>query len=101
MAYRIDKRRTFAGTGMLADPEYLDELDERRALHGRLIHGKPAKPFAEILDEKMYGKKTPEEPEPPAEKGAIEPHLGLSPSQDAGLVTSGKGRRSGRVIVKG
>ncbi|MFO0724680.1 MAG: hypothetical protein U1E65_12935 [Myxococcota bacterium] len=101
MADRIEKRRTFAGTGMLADPEYIEALDKRRDLHDRLTHGKPARPFSEVLDEKMYGKKAAEEPEAPPEKGAIEPHLGLAPTQDAGLVTSGKGRRSGRVIVKG
>lgn len=101
MGDRIEKRRNFAGTGMMSQPEYLEQLQERRDLHARLIAGKPERTFAAVLHEKMHGPPAPPAEEPPREAGAIEPHMGLSPSQDVGLVTSGKGRRSGRVIVKG
>ena len=101
MGDRIEKRRTFAGTGMLAQPEYLEELEARRARHARLIAGKPERSFQEWLDEKMYGPRVAAIPADPAPPGAIEPHLGLAPTQDRAIVTSGRGRRSGRVIVKG
>lgn len=90
---------------MMNQPEKLEELENRRALHARLISGKPERTFGEILDDKLRAARgeAPPEPEAPKEdeKGARDPHLGLAPSQDSGLVGSGKGRRSGRVIVKG
>lgn len=105
MGGKIEKRRTFAGTGMMSSPEALEELEKRRAQHARLIQGKPEKTFGELLDEKLRAARGEAPPEPeapePQPPGARDPHLGLSPSQDSGLVTSGKGRRSGRVIVKG
>lgn len=110
VADRIEKRRTFAGTGMGTNPDSLEELEKRRDLHQRLIQGKPEKSFGQHLSEKMRKLRgeqdaqdeQPEEQEPEAqEQGAIEPHMGLQPSQDSKLVGSGKGRRSGRVIVKG
>lgn len=85
----------------MSQPEYLEQLQERRDLHARLIAGKPERTFAAVLHEKMYGPPPAPPEEAPRAAGAIEPHMGLSPSQDVGLVTSGKGRRSGRVIVKG
>jgi hypothetical protein len=104
MAGKIEKRRTFAGTGMMSSPERLEELENRRALHARLIQGKPEKTFAELLDEKLRKARGELPPEPPDREdslGARDPHLGLSPSQDSSIAASGKGRRSGRVIVKG
>jgi len=99
MSGRIDRRRGFAGTGMKTDHEFVSELEERRALHDRLTRGKPERSFGDILDEKMHGKPTPEEPEEEPEKGAKEPHVGLSPGQSPSLA-QGKGRAA-RVIVKG
>ncbi len=103
MADRIDRRRNFAGTGMMNQPEYLEQLQERRDIHARLIAGKPERTFAAVLHEKMYGPPVAPPEDAPRDPGAIDPHMGLSPSQDVKLVASGggKGRRSGRVIVKG
>ncbi|MBI4819367.1 MAG: hypothetical protein HY791_24060 [Deltaproteobacteria bacterium] len=98
MADRIEKRQTFAGTGMMNSPEALAELQERKELHARLIQGKAERTFDEIFEEKLHGKPQLETTEPV--KGAIEPLLGLAPSQSADLATSKKGR-SGRVIIKG
>jgi hypothetical protein len=105
MSGKIEKRRTFTGTGMMSSPEYLDELEARRARHARLIQGKPAKSFDDHLRDKMRklsGEAEAEPAEEPAqEQGAIDPHLGLAPSQDASLAAKGKGRRSAQVIIKG
>ena len=89
---------------MQNSPEYLEELDERRALHARLIKGKPEKTFSQFLEEKMRGDdgdSPDEEKDDPPEKGAKDPHLGLSVGQSPDLAKSGKGRRAGRVIIKG
>lgn len=101
MHRRIDRRRDWNGAGGLAEPDYIEKLQERREKHARLIAGKPERSFAAILHEKIYG--PPPEPveEPAREPGAIEPHLGLSPAQDSAIVPKSKGRRSARVIVKG
>lgn len=105
MADRIDKRQSFTGTGMMNSPEYLDELEERRETHARLIRGKPERTFGDIFAEKLQGKPEESESEEEApeeeEKGARDPYLGLAPGQDSSLAESGKGRRAGRVIVKG
>ena len=100
---RIGPRQSFAGTGMQNSPEYLEELEDRRALHARLIKGKPEKTFSDFLEEKMRADDdTPEEEEDEMpEKGAKDPHLGLSVGQSPELAKSGKGRRAGRVIIKG
>jgi hypothetical protein len=102
---RIGARPSFAGTGMNNSPEYLEELEERRTVHARLIHGKPKKAFSDFLKEKMKGEEesTDEESadEEMPEKGAKDPHLGLSPGQNPELAKGGKGRRVGRVIIKG
>jgi len=99
---KIHPRQNFGGTGMMNSPEYLEELEARRAQHARLIAGKPVRTFGEILHEKMHGKPdSPEgEEEETPEKGAKDPHLGLSPAQSPDLAAGGKGRRAGRVIVK-
>jgi len=88
---------------MQNSPEYLEELADRRALHARLIKGKPEKTFSQFLEEKMHGDdQAPEqEDEELPEKGAKDPHLGLSVGQSPELAKSGKGRRAGRVIIKG
>lgn len=98
---RIDTRPRRVGTGDMEEPEYLDELEVRRAKHDRLTRGKPAKPFSSVLRAQMYGDEPEEEEarEPP-EPGAIDPHLGLDPRQDASLASS-KGHRSAKVIIKG
>jgi len=100
---RIGPRQSFVGTGMKNTPEHLEELEERRTLHARLIQGKPEKTFSDFLEEKM--KDDEDEPESSEdekpEKGAKDPHLGLSVGQNPELAKSGKGRRAGRVIIKG
>ena len=102
MSRRIEKRYEFSGSGMLNSPEHLAELEDRRAKHARVIHGKPQRTFRDVLEEKMHGKKeAPKEDEPAPERGAIDPHMGLSPGQPASLTKTGTGRRSARVIVKG
>jgi hypothetical protein len=101
---RIGPRQSFAGTGMQNSPEYLQELEERRILHARLIQGKPEKSFSDFLEEKMKGDdeaESGEDAEEQPEKGAKDPHLGLSVGQSPDLAKSGKGRRAGRVIIKG
>lgn len=101
---KIERRQNFGGTGMMNSPEYLQDLQERRELHARLIAGKPERTFGEILHEKLHGKPEGapdgEEDDTPT-RGAKDPHLGLSPTQSPDLAQSGKGRRAGRVIVKG
>ncbi|MBI2375902.1 MAG: hypothetical protein HYV07_18055 [Deltaproteobacteria bacterium] len=99
MADRIEKRHTWAGTGMMNTPEALSELEQRKELHERLIQGKGPRTFDEIFEEKLHGKPEPEQVEEET-KGAIEPLLGLAPSQSAALATGKKGR-AGRVIIKG
>lgn len=102
MSGKIEKRRSWTGSGMMNTPDKLEELDERRAYHERITRGKPQKPFSQVLHEKMHpDEQKPEPDEQPPEKGAIDPHMGLSPGQSPDLARSGKGRRAGRVIVKG
>ncbi|MEE2902924.1 MAG: hypothetical protein VYC39_11370 [Myxococcota bacterium] len=100
---KIGPRQSFTGTGMQNSPEHLAELEERRTLHARLIQGKPEKTFSEFLEEKMRDdddEGEEESDELPA-KGVKDPHLGLSVGQSPDLAKSGKGRRAGRVIIKG
>lgn len=98
-------------------PEVLEELETRRALHERITRGKPARPFADLLEEKMRGKKRDggggdeggdkdgnedqADSAEPEQKGARDPLLGLAPNQDPSIANPGKGRRGGKVIVKG
>jgi len=99
---RIERRRDWNGAGGLAEPDYLERLQERRDIHARLIAGKPERTFAAILHEKIYGPPLAEPTEAaPRDAGAIDPHLGLSPGQNSDMLVRGKGHRSGRVIVKG
>ena len=88
---------------MQSSPEHLAELDERRTLHARLIQGKPEKTFSEFLEEKMRDDdgEEPDDGDELPEKGVKDPHLGLSVGQSPELARSGKGRRAGRVIIKG
>jgi hypothetical protein len=98
---RIEKHR-YLPLGMANQPEALEELETRRAQHARLIAGKPDRPFNDILEEKLHGKKEKkEEDEGEQEPGAKDPLLGLSPGQSPALAKNSKGRRAGRVIVKG
>ena len=102
MGGKIERRREWAGSGMLGSRDYIDELEDRRLKHERVTRGKPEKPFSAILAEKMQGKPDSEEEEEESRpEGAIEPHMGLQLGQSTELVGSGKGRRAGRVIVKG
>lgn len=99
MTGKIERRRSWTGTGMQGTPEHIEELEQRRSIHERLIAGKPARPFSAILADKISAARATPEPEPEAEsRGAREPHVGLSPAQDPELAQS-KGRR--KVIVKG
>jgi len=101
MSGKIERRRDLSGSS--TSPEQIEELEERKALHRRLIQGKPSRSFDEHLREKMYGKPEDEaeEGEESPKRGAKDPHLGLSPGQSPDLASGGKGRRAGRVIVKG
>lgn len=101
MSSRIERRNNFAGRGMMNTPEHLEELENRRLQHERITRGKPEKPFSQVLHEKMHGKPEPREEEELPERGAKDPHLGLSPGQSPELAEGGRGRRAGRVIVKG
>jgi hypothetical protein len=49
----------------------------------------------------MHGGQQDKQEDEEQEKGAKDPLLGLSPGQSPELAKSGKGRRAGRVIVKG
>jgi hypothetical protein len=84
------------------DPDSLDDLQLRRERHERLTRGPPARPFSSVLAAARRGGAPEPVPEPlaPAPPGAIDPHLGLDPRQDAALA-SGSGRRSATVIIKG
>lgn len=85
-------------------PDRLEELEELRAKHERLTRGKPVKAFGDLLDEKMKKRAKPEDEEEKKEeeeKGAKDPLLGLTPGQDIELAKGSKGRRAGKVIVKG
>lgn len=98
---RIDPRPHRVGSDpSTGDPESLDDLQIRREKHERITRGKPERPFSKVLADRMRGGPEPA-PEPPAPppRGAIEPHLGLTPQQDRRLA-SGQ-TRSAKVIVKG
>ena len=88
---------------MQNSPEHLAELEERRPLHARLIQGKPEKTFNEFLEDKMRDddEELDEDGDELPAKGVKDPHLGLSVGQSPDLAKSGKGRRAGRVIIKG
>jgi hypothetical protein len=106
---KIHGRNHLIGSGQMNQPERLEALEARRAQHERLTRGKPAKPFSELLDEKLKKRRREErgdedeekENEEEEEKGAKDPHLGLVPGQSSSIANRGKGRRSGKVIVKG
>ncbi len=103
MSSKIEPRPYRIGTGNLADPENLEELETRRAKHARMTAKKPERTFGEVLKARQvsdWGEKEEEERQEHGE-GAIDPHMGLAPQQDASLVTGGQGRRSAKVIVKG
>lgn len=97
---RIQGRRWSLGGELGADPEYIEELEARRARHDRLTRGAPKQRFAALLKERMGGDPPADEEEAP-QQGARDPLLGLDPNQDASLANRPQGRRSGRVIVKG
>src|SRR5215831_17280740 len=106
---KIHGRNHLIGSGQMNQPERIEALEARRAQHERLTRGKPTKPFSELLDEKMNkhnreekGEGSEDETEDEAEeKGAKDPHLGLVPGQSSAIANPAKGRRSGKVIVKG
>lgn len=105
---RIHGRNHLVGSGAMNHPDRLEELEEIRAKHERVTRGKPAKAFGELLDEKLKQRskgqgedKEEKEGEEPEEKGAKDPLLGLSVAQAPAIANRGKGRRSGKVIVKG
>lgn len=96
---RIEPRPYRVGTGDTTDPDHLDELQVRREKHDRLTRGKPERPFAAVLRERMRDGEPEPEPPPTIPPGAIEPHLGLDPRQNPELA-AGQGRAS-KVIIKG
>lgn len=101
MNRRIDRRQWRIGAGDNSDPEAIDELNKRLEKHERLTRGKPARGFAQVLkDRRDRDKPEEEEVEEAPKKGAIEPHMGLSPTQDSAIANRGGGR-AGKVIVKG
>lgn len=97
------------GSGQMNQPERIEELELRRAQHERITRGKPAKPFSELLDEKLKKRREQEqgkdekedEREEEQKDGAIDPHMGLVPGQSSAIANPSKGRRSAKVIVKG
>lgn len=105
---KIYGRNHLVGSGQMNHPDRIETLEARRAQHERLTRGKPVKPFRELLDEKMKRRRDREEErkdeddagEEEQRKGAIDPHLGLLPAQ-TGIANRTKGRRSGKVILKG
>ena len=99
---RIQPRPSRVGAGPTRDPDELEELQVRREKHERLTGARPAQSFATVLAGRMDGdtSKPPSRDAEPRLEGAIEPHLGLDPAQDAALA-SASGRRSAKVIVKG
>lgn len=100
MDRRITRRQYRVGSGDNADPEAIEELERRRDKHERLTRGKPAQTFAQVLKTRRDRDRPEEEEEEAPKKGAIEPHLGLAPTQDASLTNAGA-LRSAKVIVKG
>lgn len=101
MGGRIERQPYRVGSGNNADPEAIEELEKRRDKHERLTRGKPARTFAMVLaDRRRRDQPEEEEAEETREQGAIEPHMGLAPGQDAALVNQ-SGKRSTKVIVKG
>jgi len=97
---RIERRQWRIGAGENSDPEAIEELQKRQEKHERLTRGKPSRAFAAVLKDRRDRDKPEEEEEAEAPKrGAIEPHLGLSPTQDSALTN--RGGRGGKVIVKG
>lgn len=100
---RIYGRNHLVGSGAMNHPDRLEELEELRAKHERLTRGKPVKAFGDLLDEKMKKHAKPEDEEEKKDepKGARDPLLGLNPGQDVELAKGSKGRRAGKVIVKG
>jgi hypothetical protein len=107
---KIHGRNHMVGSGQMNQPERIEALETRRAQHERLTRGKPSKPFSELLDEKLKKRRQQEEGEgdekdenekEDEKKGAIDPHLGLVPGQSTSIANRAKGRRSGKVIVKG
>lgn len=112
MRDKIHGRNFMIGSGQMNQPERIEALETRRAQHERLTRGKPAKPFGEVLDEKLKRrnkrdqdgdepKQGDQESEEQPKKGARDPHLGLTPSQKPSIANPAQGRRSGKVIVKG
>jgi hypothetical protein len=111
MGGKIHGRDPMVGSGMMNQPEKLEELQERIDKHERLTRGKPTKSFKEVFDQKMkkHRQQQDEEPEEKDEKegeeerkkGAIDPLLGLSPGQKPSLANPSKDRRSAKFILKG
>ncbi len=102
MSRRIDARPGKIGSGNFTDPEYIEELETRRAKHARITAAKPVRTFGEVLRAKkraLYGEDE-EEPKEDHGEGAIDPHMGLTPGQDA-KIANRSGARSAKVIVKG
>lgn len=102
MSRRIQARNGKVGAGNYTDPEYIEELEARRAKHARVTATKPVHSFGEVLRAKkkaLYGEDEEELREDHGE-GAIDPHMGLTPGQDAKLANR-SGARSAKVIVKG
>lgn len=101
MTRRIERRQWRIGAGDHCDPEAIDELQKRQEKHERVTRGKPERKFAQVLkDRRDRDRPEQEEEEPAPQKGAIDPHLGLAPTQDSALANRAGGR-SGKVIVKG
>lgn len=99
---RIEPRPYRVGTGDGNEPESLEALQHRRDKHDRLTRGRPARAFSEILKDRLRAGAAEAPParveQPPP--GAIDPHIGLDPRQDASLANA-RTSRSAKVIIKG
>lgn len=97
MSRRIEPRPHRLGTPDHHEPEKIDELRERQEKHTRLIAGKPARAFSEVLSQRMKKLRGEDEPkeEEEGESEEKEALLALHPAQAPGLANKKK------VIVKG
>lgn len=101
---RIERQPYRIGSGNNADPEAIEELQERRDKHERLTRGKPVRAFGSVLKDRMKklrGDQPEEEAEDENKRGARDPLLGLDPNQDSAIANRPEGKRAGKVIVKG
>jgi hypothetical protein len=106
MTGRIECKPYKTGTPDHSEPEVIQELEQRRVRYERMIQGKGAKPFSEVLadrirrdDPEAQDDQAEDEDEP--QRGAKDPYLGLDPNQPQGIAHRVPGTRSGKVIIKG